>query len=184
MLCWEIGDHIAVRPLQEYDAAELFAAVDRNRAHLRRFLPWVDRTQGVSDVHNFLATVTQAYVRGEEMHAGVFVHGKLAGSIGHHRIDSLNRNVSIGYWLDATMEGKGVMTRCCRTLLRYLFEERNMHRVEIRCATDNTRSCAIPERLGFTREGVLRDSQWVNDRFLDLVVWSLLDQDYFASAAR
>src|SRR5689334_10294779 len=107
MFPWQIGDHIAVRPLEEHDADELFAAVERNREHLRRFLPWVDRTQGVENVRNFLAGVIDAYGRGEEMHAAIFVHGKLAGSIGHHRIDSLNRNVSIGYWLDAALEGKG-----------------------------------------------------------------------------
>ena len=59
-----------------------------------------------------------------------------------------------------------------------------MHRVEIRCATGNTRSCAIPARLGFTREGVLREAEIVGGRFLDLVVWSLLEQDYQDLAAR
>jgi ribosomal-protein-serine acetyltransferase len=183
MLHWEIGDHIEVRPFEEYHAEEIFSAVARNRDHLRRWLPWVDNTHGVEDVQNFLAGAIEAYHQGEEMHAGIFIHGKLAGSVGHHHIDPLHRSVSIGYWLDATVEGKGVMTRCCRALVRYLFEERRMHRVEIRCATGNTRSCAIPERLGFTRECVLREAEWVNDRFLDLVVWSLLEQDYFAAAA-
>jgi ribosomal-protein-serine acetyltransferase len=184
MLRWQIGDNIEVRPFEHHHAEELFAAVERNRDHLRRWLPWVDRTRGVGDVRNFLAGVTEAYIRGEQMHAGIFIHGKLAGSIGHHSIDPLRRNVSIGYWLDAGIEGKGVMTRCCQALVRHLFEDRRMHRVEIRCATANTRSCAIPQRLGFTRECVLREAEWVNDRFLDLVVWSLLEQDYFAAAAR
>lgn len=179
----EIGDNIELRPFEEYHAEEIFAAVERNREHLRRWLPWVDRTLAVEDVQAFLAGAIEAFGRGEEMHAGIFIHGKLAGTVGHHRIDAHNRNVSIGYWLDATVEGKGVMTRCCRALLRHLFEERRMHRVEIRCATGNTRSCAIPARLGFTRDGVLREAEWVNDRFLDLVVWSLLERDYFAGAA-
>jgi ribosomal-protein-serine acetyltransferase len=179
---WRIDDHIEVRPFVDYDAEEIFSSVERNREHLRRFLPWVDSTHGVQNVRNFLADAIEAYERGEEMHGGIFVHGKLAGSIGHHRIDALNRNVSIGYWLDGALEGKGVMTRACRALVRYLFDERKMHRLEIRCATANTRSCAIPERLGFRREGVLRQAQWVNDRFLDLVVWGLLEQDYFAPA--
>jgi ribosomal-protein-serine acetyltransferase len=179
----EIGDSIELRPFEEYHADEIFAAVERNREHLRRWLPWVDRTRGVKDVQNFLAEATEALGRGEELHAGIFIYGKLAGTIGHHRIDPVNRNVSIGYWLDATVVGKGVMTRCCRAMLRHLFEERGIHRVEIRCATGNKRSCAIPERLGFSREGVLREAEWVNGRFLDLVVWSLLEQDYFAGAS-
>ena len=184
MLRWDIGDNIEVRPFEHHHAEELFAAVERNREHLRRWLPWVDRTRGVEDVRSFLGGVIDAYVRGEQMHGGIFVYGKIAGSIGHHHIDPMNRSVSIGYWLDATVEGKGVMTRCCQTLVRHLFEERKMHRVEIRCATGNTRSCAIPQRLGFTRECVLREAEWVNDRYLDLVVWSMLAQDYSAAAAR
>jgi ribosomal-protein-serine acetyltransferase len=178
MVRWDIGDHIEVRPLEEHLAEEIFLAVERNREHLRRWLPWVDHTLGVEDVQNFLARAVEAYAQGEEMQAGIFIHGKLAGAVGHHRIDALNRNVSIGYWLDAAIEGRGVMTRCCRRMIEYLFEERRMHRVEIRCATGNTRSCAIPARLGFARDGVLREAERVNDRFVDLVVWSLLEQDY------
>jgi|SRR5581483_124479 len=184
MLRWHIGDQIEMRPLEEYDAEEIFCAVERNRDHLRPWLPWVDRTLGVEDVQNFLAGATEGYSRGEEMHAGIYIHGKLAGTCSHHRIDPLSRNVSIGYWLDASVEGKGVMTRCCRRLVQYLFDERKMHRVEIRCATGNTRSCAIAARLGFTRDGVLREAEWVNDRFLDLVVWSLLEHEYPEALSR
>jgi ribosomal-protein-serine acetyltransferase len=184
VLRWEIDDHTEVRPFEAYHAEEIFGAVERNREHLRRWLPWVDLTLGVEDVQNFLAHAIEAYAEREEMHAGIFIHGKLAGTISHHHIDVMHRNVSIGYWLDATVEGKGIMTRCCAKLVQYLFDERKMHRVEIRCATGNTRSCAIPARLGFTREGVLREAEAVGGRFLDLVIWSLLEQDYPAAASR
>ena len=63
-------------------------------------------------------------------------------------------------------------------MLDYLFNELRLERMEIRCATGNTRSCAIPERLGFTREGVLRHGEWVNDRWVDLVVWGMLQEDW------
>jgi ribosomal-protein-serine acetyltransferase len=63
-------------------------------------------------------------------------------------------------------------------MLRHLFEERRLHRVEIRCATGNTRSCAIPARLGFTREGLMREAVWVNVRWVDLVVWGMLAPDW------
>ena len=52
--------------------------------------------------------------------------------------------------------GAGIITRCCASLLDYLFDDLRLHRVEIRCGTGNTRSCAIPRTLGFLREGVLR----------------------------
>ena len=53
-----------------------------------------------------------------------------------------------------------------------------MNRVEIHCAAENTRSCAIPKRLGFTQEGILRDAQWLYDRYVDMVVYGLLAREW------
>jgi ribosomal-protein-serine acetyltransferase len=178
-----VGDDIELRLLEKQNAGELFSVIERNRVHLRRWLPWVDRTRSADDIRNFLDHAVDAYNLGEEMHTGIWWAGRLVGSVGHHRIDTLNRNSSIGYWLDADVEGRGIMTRSCLAMLRHLFEERKLHRVEIRCATGNVRSCAIPARLGFTREGVSRGAEWVNDQFYDLVVWSMLEEEWRRSVA-
>jgi ribosomal-protein-serine acetyltransferase len=88
--------------------------------------------------------------------------------------------VSIGYWLAAPWQGKGIMTTACAALIDHAFKELKLHRVEIRCATGNARSRAIPERLGFVKEGVIRQGEWVNDRFLDLAVYGMLATDWAA----
>ena len=87
--------------------------------------------------------------------------GAIIGAIGCHPIDWANRHCSIGYWIDAGDQRKGLVTRCCASMLDYLFDNVGLHRVEIRCGTANTRSCAIPQRLGFTREGVCFQADWV-----------------------
>ena len=71
-----------------------------------------------------------------------------------------------------------MITRVLRGAADYLFGELQLHRVEIRCGTGNRRSCAIPQRLGFTREGVSREAEWVNDRWVDLAIWGMLAQDW------
>ena len=86
--------------------------------------------------------------------------------------------------IDAEQQGRGLMTQCCTVLIDYLFDDLALHRVTIQCGTGNTRSCAIPERLGFTCEGILRQSQWVNDRWVDMVVWSMLEQDWHRTRPR
>jgi ribosomal-protein-serine acetyltransferase len=75
-------------------------------------------------------------------------------------------------------QGRGIVTRCCHALLDHLFDERGLHRVEIRCATGNLRSCAVPQRLGFRREGVLRHGEFGATGWLDLVVWGILEHEW------
>jgi ribosomal-protein-serine acetyltransferase len=69
------------------------------------------------------------------------------------------------------------MTKTVSALLDHAFDEWDLNRVEIHVATGNRRSRAIPERLGFQQEGVLRDYERVGDRYLDIVVYSLLARE-------
>ena len=170
----EVGDGIEVCALEESDAAELFAAVERNRERLGRWLFWVHETHSTGDIRTFIRQTMIQYAARHGLHCGIRVNGALVGGIGCRVVESRNHSASIGYWLDAAFEGRGIATRCSRAMLDYAFGEMRMHRVEIRCATHNERSCAIPARLGFTREGVLREAEWVYDGYHDLVVWSML----------
>jgi ribosomal-protein-serine acetyltransferase len=69
------------------------------------------------------------------------------------------------------------MTRAVRAVVEHAFKDLGLHRVEIRCAVGNARSRAIPERLGFRQEGVLRDAEHVLGRRLDVVLYSRLATD-------
>jgi ribosomal-protein-serine acetyltransferase len=164
------------------DAETVFAMVERNREHLRQWLPWVDHSHSPEDIRQFILRVQAQFEADQGPNAGIWVEGVFSGNVGCHPISWANRNCSLGYWIDAAQQGKGVITRCCVAMLDYLFDEMRLHRVEIRCATGNTRSCAIPERLNFTREGLLRQSERVNDRWVDLVVWGMIEEQWRAAA--
>src|SRR4051812_9974486 len=166
-----VGPGLELRQLQMPDAEELFAVADRNRAYLREWLPWVDKTHSAAEIRDFIAARLEQFEAQQGPNAAIWLEGRIVGSVGCHPIDWANRNCSVGYWIDAAQQGKGVMTRCCAALLDYLFHEMDLHRVTIQCGTGNRKSCAIPERLGFGREGLLREAEWVNDRWVDLLVW-------------
>jgi ribosomal-protein-serine acetyltransferase len=89
----------------------------------------------------------------EELQLGIWYQNRLVGCIGYPHLDWANRKVEIGYWIDASMQGKGLGTRVCRALVTYAFDQYRLNKVEILCATGNTRSRAIPERPGFIQEG-------------------------------
>lgn len=98
----------------------------------------------------------------------------MAGQIEYNYLDWVNRKTEIGYWLGASYQGKGLVTKSCRVLIDYAFNELKLNRVEMQCGAENARSRKIPENLGFREEGVIRQAQWLHDHFVDLVIYGML----------
>src|SRR5579871_2145540 len=180
----QILDGAWIRLLEARHAPEVFAVVDRERAYLREWLPWVDATTEVEDTANFIQGSLEQFARGEGMAAGIWVGAEFAGTIGTHKIDWLNRTVEIGYWIASAFQGRGIATAASRAMIDYAFYELQLNRVNIHCAMGNVKSCAIPERLGFELEGVRRDGQLLNGRFVDLNIYAMLRRDWSAPAGR
>lgn len=177
-LCIRLDEDTELRIYEERHAREVAQLVDENRAYLRQWLPWVDNSRSVEDSKAFIQNSLQQFAHNEGFQMGVWYKGKLAGGIGYHPIDWADRKVEIGYWLGERFQGKGLMTKACSTLVTYAFDELGLHKVEIHCAAENIRSCAIPKRLGFTQEGILRDAEWLYDHFVDLVVFGMLAREW------
>ena len=173
-----LRDGFALRLLEERHARALFMAVEREREHLRPWLPWVDATHTEADTLSFIKSVLEQFAENRGFASGICNGTSLAGTIGVHRIDWLKRRVEIGYWLGREYEGRGIMTEACRAVITHLFREMELHRVEIRCAVENARSAAIAKRLGFALDGTLREAQLVAGRYLDLHVYGMLRQDW------
>ena len=173
-----VAPGIELRQFEMRDAEAVFAVADRNRAYLREWLPWVDRTHSADEIRDYIAARLEQFEAHQGPSAAIWLNGAIVGAIGCHPIDWANQHCTLGYWIDAACQGNGVMTRCCAALISHLFEEMAVHRVTIQCGTGNVKSCAIPERLGFTREGMMREAEWVNDRWVDLVVWGMLARDW------
>jgi RimJ/RimL family protein N-acetyltransferase len=93
-------------------------------------------------------------------------------------VDWANRATSIGYWIAESSQGRGTVTEAVRALTKHAFEVWKLNRVEIRAATGNTRSAAIPLRLGYVQEGVLRQVERHGETYEDLAVYSMLATDW------
>lgn len=172
----DLGDGAELRRYSLLDAETLFALVDAERERLRRWLPWVDGVRTAEDERVWLKAVLSSAELKEEGY-GIWDRGELAGSVGMH-LDSLNDGADIGYRLGRSFEGRGLVTRACRALIDRGFGELRLHRITIHAAPDNARSRAVPERLGFTQEAVLRQAGKTAVGYVDLVVYSMLDQEW------
>ena len=89
---------------------------------------------------------------------GIFdaADGSVLGAIGIHDRIGLG-GVEIGYWCHVAHTGKGVITRAARALTQIVLELDGIERVEIRCDEANTRSAAVPRRLGYRLDRIEDD---------------------------
>lgn len=84
----------------------------------------------------------------------------------------------LGYGLDQQEQGKGVMTHALRVGIRYMFEERNLHRIMANHLPDNVRSAQVLKRLDFEVEGVAKQYLLINGEWRDHVLNSLVNPNW------
>jgi ribosomal-protein-serine acetyltransferase len=169
----------SLRLVASGDVDELYALVCANREHLAPWMPWAADARREA-TQNYVTTAQEQAARGDGMQLVITQRGRIVGTVGFHYVSRIQNSTSIGYWLDARAQGRGTVTLAVARLLEHAFGVWRLHRVEIRAAVDNARSRAIPERLGFVQEGVMRDAERFDDRYLDLVVYSLLEHEWRA----
>ncbi|WFD11941.1 GNAT family N-acetyltransferase [Tepidibacter hydrothermalis] len=173
-----IDEDIELRILEEKHTEEDYLLIDKNRDYLRQWLPWLDSIQSCEDVNKFIKSCLEQFSKNEDFTVGIWYRGDFAGVIGYNELNLGHKKANIGYWLGAEFTGLGIMTRTCKAMVNYAFSELGLHRVEIRCAEENLKSRAIPERLAFKNEGVLRDAEWLYDHYVSHVVYSILDTEW------
>ncbi len=181
MLRHSLDEHRYLRLLDESDADELYAVVDANRAFLAPWMPWAEG-QTLENTREFIRTSRRQLADDKGFQLVIVEHDHIAGGLGFHDIDRLNRSTSIGYWIAEASQHRGTVTQAVRALTDHAFGAWRLNRVEIRAGVDNKRSRRIPERLGFTQEGVLRQAERVGDRYVDHAVYAMLAADWEAAA--
>jgi ribosomal-protein-serine acetyltransferase len=139
---FSVDQDTELRILEKHHAPDIFALTQKDRAYLRQWLPWVDSTNSVVDTENFIGMTRDQFASNKGFQTSIWHHGAIVGLIGYHWISWENRSSSFGYWLSEGQQGKGLMTKACKTLVTHAFENYKLNRVEIRCAVRNLKSRA------------------------------------------
>ena len=173
-----IDDDTELRLLEERHAEEELTLWRENRKEYLRWFPGDYESKTLEHTKRGIKDNLEKFTNYKGFAAGIWFKGTLAGVIDFHRIDWANRIAGLGYWLGASFQGKGLMTKACQTMVDYAFNELKLNRVQIRCATENKKSRAIPGRLGFKQEGIIRQAEWLYDHFVDDVVYGMLASEW------
>lgn len=176
----DINQNLMIRPIEKGDAPEILELILTNEAHLKHWLPWVKKPITIHTMLSFIEMAERKKAVNEGFEWVILYKSQICGLVGLHHIDWNNRKTSIGYWLAEAYEGKGLVTRSVEAIVKMIFENLKLNRIEIFCAERNIRSRAIPERLLFRIEGVLREAEWLYDHYVDHVVYGMLRSDFEA----
>jgi RimJ/RimL family protein N-acetyltransferase len=103
---------------------------------------------------------------------------QLIGSVTLFNLDFTHRRAEIGYALGHAHWGKGYMNEALMALLKHAFEVLDLHRIEADVDPRNAASIKTLERLGFQREGYLRERWQVNGEIQDAFFYGLLRREW------
>lgn len=171
-------DNISIAKLELAHSQKIYELTEANRYFLREWLSWLDDIKSVSDTNKFIESTIKTSSSGGAPNFAVLYDGEICGVAGFNEINKRNRVGSIGYWLAEDYNGRGIATHVVKKLLEIGFGEFNLNKIEIRCAENNIKSRAIPERLGFIYEATLRECEWLYSKYVNHAIYSILAPEY------
>jgi RimJ/RimL family protein N-acetyltransferase len=132
-----------------------------------------------------IAEIQEGFSRHELLKWGIALRSddRVIGSATLFHPDFTHRRVEVGYALGRAYWGQGYMQEALTAIFNYAFDTLNFHRIEADVDPRNAGSVRILERLGFQREGYLRERWQVNDEIQDALFYGLLRPDWQARTA-
>jgi RimJ/RimL family protein N-acetyltransferase len=175
---------LLLRPLDRGDAPALAAVAGERR--IADTTISVPHPFGPAEAERWIGACISDAAQGHRMGLAILVaeEGALAGYVGLHHIDREHGEAEISFWIGAAHEGRGLVTEAGRAVIDHGFQALELNRICAFHMMRNPGSERVLARLGFQREGVLRQRVRKWDAYEDVAVWSRLRSDPQPSAIR
>lgn len=174
-------DRLILQRFTRRDASTLDEAIRESLADLNQWLPWARLDYTTSDTTSFIRESIQAWKEERAWDYSIRMIDdpkRHVGNISFWTVSKLGKIAEIGYWVRSLETGRGICTEAVQLLLEEAFNSLGYHKVVLRIAVGNDASDRVAEKLGFTREGVLREELLIRGNWVDHSLWSLLDREY------
>jgi ribosomal-protein-serine acetyltransferase len=152
-------ERLIIRTPRLGDGKAVYNSITASITELKPWMPFAQKEQSETDVESNIRESYINFLKRDDLRLLVFLKetGEFIASSGLHRIDWSIPKFEIGYWIDTRYSGKGYMTEAVQGIVGFAEKELKARRIEIRCDSRNLKSRAIPERLGFNLEGILKN---------------------------
>lgn len=172
---------LAIDLLIDKQAPELADLIEKNRLHLRQWLAWLDHSRSVDDSLKFINESNEKWKNRSALTLGILLNKTLVGVINYHQFNWQQGTASIGYWLDADRQGRGIISKACYALINLGFSELDLRTITISCAEKNFKSQTVPRRLGFLEQETIKDKEWLYDHHVNHIVFRMTRELWYKS---
>lgn len=173
----KVSPDLQLRTVEPDDAVQLYLLIERNHRHFERYLPSLLTIDSLEAAREYIRDSQHMASLDTQVEYLVFYKGELSGAVRLNFFEPHNHKISIGYYLDFAKQGKGIIGQAVSSVIVFCFDMLDMNRIELRVDTTNKRSIAVAERLGFTREGELKQAEYLHGEYVDHFVYALLKKD-------
>ena len=180
MLSLDLGDGLALTPLEPWQAGEFATFVAAERTHLAPWLPWGETVVDEASARAFLQRYADGAATDSRRIYALRVDRRMVGGTLFRIFEPADGLCEVGVWLAKDAQGHGYVTRAVTAMLDWALVERDLHRAEWHCVPENAASRRIAERLGLSLEGTLRESWEHAGRRWDTEVWAVLAPEWRA----
>ncbi|MCW8803622.1 MAG: GNAT family N-acetyltransferase [Ignavibacteriaceae bacterium] len=170
------SERLLFRKIVIGDAKDLFLI--RSNDDVMRFMD-VSRFESISDAEKLINSVEESYKKQTGINWAIIekLSNNFAGYFGFFRIIPEHCRAEIGYALKPEYWGKGYMYETLKRMVKFGFNEMNLHSIEANVNPDNDKSKKVLEKIGFKNEAYFRENYLFDNKFLDSIIYSLLEKD-------
>jgi len=167
-------ERLLLRRITNDDVNEVFKL--RSNPETMKYIPR-PLVKNNEDALEHIAIIEEKIETNVGINWGITLKGspKLLGIIGYYRMKPEHHRAEIGYILLPEFHGKGIIPEAVNRLITYGFDDLKLHSIEAVIDPENYASEKVLQKCGFVKEAHLKESEFYEGRFLDSVIYSLLE---------
>ena len=177
-------ERLILRRFSRRDISALAEAVQASLPALNEWLPWAHPGYRKEDASIYIRDSIEAWREGKAYDWAIRRQGdprRHMGNLSTWAVSRLTRTGEIGYWIRTDQTGQGLAVEATRAIMKVGFAELGYHKIVLRIAVGNTQSERVAEKLGYSREGVLREELLIRGRWIDHTLYSILEHEFVDS---
>lgn len=178
MFKYDLGSNSELAILERRHAPAMLELVSSNRRYFGEWLGWANTMTTVADAEAFIAAGLTRFAEDGLPRVGIWHKQQLVGGLLFFPLDRRLMSTEVGYWLAESAGGRGLMVQATRAMLGFVFDQLGLNRVGLNAVVENKRSRVVAERLGFSLEGVRRQTWTDGQRMADMACYSLLASEW------